>query len=554
MMEYMNLIMPHRFFINRNLNKESEKLTNKINEYEVELDSIKIEIEAFRNKKEKEYQEIVEHLNNELQKKINQHEDLKKNLSKYVELCLKEQILWQNKRILELEKTKQRDYSAFLTKLIQQIAKDIELLEQRKIILNLKVDISSILRLASLSGCEINFPTDNINDILETIKKEISNLNQDDWVKKTTLLKLKKVVQEHMESQKMIQYIDWVIQQKKLSSKKIASKRKQSNNELSLLEKQISEAKQERKKNREQMGKLAHSVRCFWVNPILDLDVKISKIKNKKAEIYSEKDKLSIDIDETETKKRKISKEIEDIKKSRSSNSSWDDLWKEKKKLSKRIGDLYESKKQKSQELSLLNENLKDYNIKKDEWLEKRKVLLSLLKKNKVNSKLLKQSVKTDEKEIAKKKVKKINQKKVDFEHRESERVKGEKEKLRINFKNDLKNLDLKIQNASGNCLATESEVKEARNRVALEERKDTRLFKAFFDSPKVKEAKKALSKSEELLSKRNNILEELQKKEKELKSKYNKEQSTIRPKSYNMSAKDRNNLDGYQLLLKNLK
>ena len=552
-MEYINLIMPHRFCINRNLNKESEKLTNKINEYEAELDSIKIEIEAFRNKKEKEYQEIVEHLNKELQKKINQHEDLKNNLSKYVELCLKEQILWQNKRILELEKTKQRDYSAFLTKLIQQIAKDIELLEQRKIILNLKVDISSILKLASLSGCEIKFPTDNINDILETIQKEISNLNQDDWVRKTTLLKLKRVVQEHMESQKMIQYIDWVIQQKKLSSKRLASKRKQSNNELSLLEKQIFEAKQERKKNRERMGKLAHAVRCFWVKPILDLDVKISNIKKKKAEIYTEKDKLNIDIDEAKTKKRQISKEIEDIKKSRSSNSSWDDLWKEKNKLSKRLGDLYESKKQKSQELSQLYEDQKKYHIKKDEWLEKRRVLLSLLKKNKVNSKLLKQSVKTDEKEIAKKEIEKINQKKGDFEHRESERVKREKETLRTNFKNDLENLELKIQSAIGNCLVSESEVKESRNKVALEKSKDTRLIKVF-DSPKVKEAKKALSKSEELLSKRNNILEELQMKEKELKSEYNKELSTIRPKSYNMSAKDRNNLDGYQLLLKNLK
>ena len=545
--------MPHRFCINRNLNKESEKLTNKINEYEAELDSIKIEIEAFRNKKEKEYQEIVEHLNKELQIKINQHEDLKKNLSKYVELCLKEQILWQNKRILELEKTKQRDYSAFLTKLIQQIAKDIELLEQRKIILNLKVDISSILKLASLSGCEIKFPTDNINDVLETIQKEISNLNQDDWVRKTTLLKLKRVVQEHMESQKMIQYIDWVIQQKKLSSKRLASKRKQSNNELSLLEKQIFEAKQERKKNREQMVKLAHAVRCFWVKPILDLDVKISNIKKKKAEVYTEKDKLNIDIDEAKTKKRQMSKEIEDIKKSRSSNSSWDDLWKEKNKLSKRLGDLYESKKQKSQELSQLYEDQKKYHIKKDEWLEKRRVLLSLLKNNNVNSKLLKQSVKTDEKEIAKKEIEKINQKKVDFEHRESERVKREKETLRTNFKNDLENLELKIQSAIGNCLVSESEVKESRNKVALEKSKDTRLIKVF-DSPKVKEAKKALSKSEELLSKRNNFLEELQMKEKELKSKYNKELSTIRPKSYNMSAKDRNNLDGYQLLLKNLK
>ena len=553
MMEYINLIMPHRFFINRNLNKESEKLTNKINEYETELDSIKIEIEAFRNKKEKEYQEIVGRLNKELQKKINQHEDLKKNLSKYVELCLKEQILWQNKRILELEKTKQRDYSAFLTKLIQQIAKDIELLEQRKIILNLKVDISSILRLASLSGCEIKFPTDNINDILETIQKEISNLNQDDWVRKTTLLRLKRVVQEHMESQKMIQYIDWVIQQKKLSSKKLASKRKQSNNELNLLEKQIFEAKQERKKNREQMGKLAHSVRCFWVNPLLDLDVKISNIKKKKAEIYTEKDKLNIDIDEAKTKKRQISKEIEDIKKSRSSNSSWDDLWKEKNKLSERLGDLYESKKQKSQELSQLYEDQKKYHIKKDEWLEKRRVLLSLLKNNKVNSKLLKQSIKTDEKEIAKKEIEKINQKKVDFEHRESERVKREKETLRTNFKNDLENLELKIQSAIGNRLVAESEVKESRNKIVLEKSKDTRLIKVF-DSPKVKEAKKALSKLEELLSKRNNILEELQMKEKELKSKYNKELSTIRPKSYNMSAKDKNNFAGYQLLLKNFK
>ena len=75
---------------------------------------------------------------------------------------------------------------------------------------------------------------------------------------------------------------------------------------------------------------------------------------------------------------------------------------------------------------------------------------MSLLKNNKVNSKLLKQSVKTDEKEIAKKEIEKINQKKVDFEHRESERVKREKETLRTNFKNDLENLELKIQSALG--------------------------------------------------------------------------------------------------------
>ena len=116
-----------------------------------------------------------------------------------------------------------------------------------------------------------------------------------------------------------------------------------------------------------------------------------------------------------------------------------------------------------------------------------------------------------------------------------------------------MENLELKIQSAIGKRLVAESEVKESRNKVALEKSKDTRLIKVFV-SPKVKEAKKALSKSEELLSKRTNNLEELQMKEKELKSKYNKELSTIRPKSYNMSAKDKNNFAGYQLLLKNFK
>ena len=43
-----------------------------------------------------------------------------------------------------------------------------------------------------------------------------------------------------------------------------------------------------------------------------------------------------------------------------------------------------------TQELSQLYEDQKKYHIKKDEWLEKRRVLLSLLKNNKVNSKTIK--------------------------------------------------------------------------------------------------------------------------------------------------------------------
>ena len=73
------------------------------------------------------------------------------------------------------------------------------------------------------------------------------------------------------------------------------------------------------------------------------------------------------------TKKRQISKEIEDIKKSRSSNSSWDDLWKEKNKLSKRLGDLYRVRSKNLKNYLNFTKIRKKYHIKKDEWLEKKK-------------------------------------------------------------------------------------------------------------------------------------------------------------------------------------
>ena len=38
-MKFTDLIMPHRFFINRSLNKESEKLKSKIDEYKIEYNS-----------------------------------------------------------------------------------------------------------------------------------------------------------------------------------------------------------------------------------------------------------------------------------------------------------------------------------------------------------------------------------------------------------------------------------------------------------------------------------------------------------------------------------
>ena len=558
-MKSTDLIMPHRFFINRSLNKESEKLKSKIDEYKIEYNSkiqrCQQEIEALQEKKNQDYMDVVNSLNKELEKDAELFVQFKNVFLKYVDLYLGKQLLFQRKNILRLEKKVKIDYGDFLTNQISAISDEIKILEERKVILNSNADISKILELGSISGCDIEFINDDITEVITTVQKQIDNAKQDDWIRKNTLITLKRVLQDHLDSREMIQYIEWVIKQKKLISKQLSNTRKQSNIEKNLLANQISDVTQAIKDVDSQMVECAKLVRTFWVKPILKLDVKIANIESTINKLYDEVSEIDSEISNSREEKEQVSGRIEDIKRSGSSDSSWDSLWSRKKLLTRKISDLYNNKQGKYSEINNLMEDRKEYRIQIQNWFDRRNLLLSLGEKNKIDLKHLKKSVVSDERIIAEGRLSEINQKKIEFESAEKSRIEQEIRESDLKYNKQIQELDKQIQIYSNSYKEIEVEVESARKQLSSETSRDSRFFvlKLLSDSLEVKNAKENLSSINRKKLGMKIALDRLLNEKNNLEIEREKIRSSTLPKSYRMDSKEHEDMNGYQRFLTNL-
>ena len=558
-MKFTDLIMPHRFFINRSLNKESEKLKSKIDEYKIEYNSkiqrCQQEIEALKEKKNQDYMDVVNSLNKELEKDAELFVQFKNVFLKYVDLYLGKQLLFQRKNILRLEKKVKIDYGDFLTNQISAISDEIKILEERKVILNSNADISKILELGSISGCDIEFINDDITEVITTVQKQIDNAKQDDWIRKNTLITLKRVLQDHLDSREMIQYIEWVIKQKKLISKQLSNTRKQSNIEKNLLANQISDVTQAIKDVDSQMVECAKLVRSFWVKPILKLDVKIANIESTINKLYDEVSEIDSEISNSREEKEQVSGRIEDIKRSGSSDSSWDSLWSRKKLLTRKISDLYNNKQGKYSEINNLMEDRKEYRIQIQNWFDRRNLLLSLGEKNKIDLKHLKKSVVSDERIIAEGRLSEINQKKIEFESAEKSRIEQEIRESDLKYNKQIQELDKQIQIYSNSYKEIEVEVESARKQLSSETSRDSRFFvlKLLSDSLEVKNAKENLSSINRKKLGMKIALDRLLNEKNNLEIEREKIRSSTLPKSYRMDSKEHEDMNGYQRFLTNL-
>ena len=83
-MENIAILMPHRYFINKNLSMESEKLRSRIDEYSIKyeskIQSYKMEIERIQAENEQEYIKISESLINDFKQDSDSLDDLQKEL------------------------------------------------------------------------------------------------------------------------------------------------------------------------------------------------------------------------------------------------------------------------------------------------------------------------------------------------------------------------------------------------------------------------------------------------------------------------------------------
>lgn len=322
--------LPHRMLINKSLHKESDELRLKIDAYQVEYDrrveKCKTELEQEEMKRNRELDKFKDSLNLKLQDDqalLNEiYEDVTGYVDKYLYSKYIDKFLEAKKNLYKLL---QEDCN-FLSEQMKDISDEIEILRGRKQVLTSFTDVRDVIDLMTLSGYEIQ--TDCVVDaptLIKYINSTLENSEEKQETERYSLRRLKNIVQQRADYVSVIQYIDWVIQQKKLFGKQLSAKRNIMRKTMSELSVEIEKMGAEKMALKHNLAILAERVRMHWARPITYLSADICYYKN-------ERDKAQ--------------REIDYMQSSREPNDDWDNEWNRKKLAQAKITAAYNKRKE----------------------------------------------------------------------------------------------------------------------------------------------------------------------------------------------------------------
>ncbi|GEM_PF-7032793 len=355
-------LLPHRFFINRALRKASDELRDHIDSYRIEhemaVQRCRNEIEAAKVEKDRQFELRKQEYLHELSQDSYALGELQTLFLDYVDLHLKKELLYliKSKMILELQLL--YEYGDFLTEQMRLIGEEISILEQRQESLSLQVRIDDVIALISITGADLSCDaSDNPKTLLEKVNLVIFECKDISPQTKSALVRLKKLLQERAEYLPLIQYIAWLIQQKKSLSQDLFRERRTINESKKPLKNQLSAIKAELNQLNAVMLDKAICIRSIWAKPL--------------AEIFVELASVTELLDQKYARQKYISAEIRTMKSERSNDSDrWEQLQAEGKSVYEAIGQL----------------NSKKTNLfeQRQQWFNRKNKVLDLFKKNRV--------------------------------------------------------------------------------------------------------------------------------------------------------------------------
>ena len=307
--------LPHKMAINRSLHKASDELRLKIDAYQVEYDrrveKCKTELEQEEMKRNRELDKFKDSLNLELQDDqalLNEiYEDVTGYVDKYLYSKYIDKFLEAKKNLYKLL---QEDCN-FLFEQMKDISDEIEILRGRKQVLTSFTDVRDVIDLMTLSGYEIQ--TDSVVDapaLIKYINSTLANSEEKQETERYSLRRLKDIVQQRADYVSVIQYIDWVIEQKILFSKQLSAKRKTIRDTMSELNAETEKLVDEKRALKHDLVVLAERVRMHWARPITYLNAEIDYSYKRKNEEVKEKNEKIKKIKGEQREKRNIGDEL----------------------------------------------------------------------------------------------------------------------------------------------------------------------------------------------------------------------------------------------------
>ena len=327
-MSYADYI-PHRMLLNRSLRKASGELRDRVDEYQAEYErrvaeyEAKIETTEAGLKTEREIARAM--LDRELDEVEAELQLFCDDIAAYVDCYLYHECLRKIRQIRKSQIAIYNEDDAFLSRQMRLIGDEIEILDARKSELSARVDVRDFIELSGLSGSPLILEDHNdCHSLLERIETALNEQADKYDPERYAFKRLKVIVQERAEHLHTIQYIDWIIRQKKLFSAQLSRKRaaiRESRGEayasLTSLEKDIAVAGHE-------LDELAERVRMRWVAPIVS---------------------ISADICYAIQQKREVGGKLHSIASRHEYDPDWDDLESRRKRLEREIGRLTDERK-----------------------------------------------------------------------------------------------------------------------------------------------------------------------------------------------------------------
>lgn len=290
-MNYADYI-PHRMLLNRSLRKASDELRKRVDEYQLEyerrVDEHEVTIAAAESEMKIEQEKTRAKLGSELDHVEVELRLLCGDISAYADCYLYYKYLQRIRSVRKSQFALYGENEAFLSKQMKLIGDEIEILRARKDELSALVDVSDFIELSGLSGGPLKL--DNCGDCHSMLKYVASLLNgQADNHKSEhyAIKRLKLIVQERAVHLHTIQYINWIIRQKKLYSAQLSRKRNAIREAKGETAKIIAALKREVADVDRELNVLAERVRMHWVQPIISLSADRSYAIQRKKEVGS---------------------------------------------------------------------------------------------------------------------------------------------------------------------------------------------------------------------------------------------------------------------------
>lgn len=378
-MDKKNIALPHRLLINRSLHKEADKLRAHIDEYkkryEDQYQQNIEELEAARNRLNSDLQQAKESILNDLTEYQDVMEAISNSIIEYVSLYYNLQLLFKRKKVNSLQQKIVEEYIQFLSNQMNEIGTEIELLRERIDLISREAAVDDILHLINLSGAIL--PIENIHDareLLDLVKNQMDAIYDSDHTTWLVMRNVRQLLEERVSFLSEIQYITWVIEQKRQFSKELKRLRDielQSQNNLQNAADMIHNDIEQASKR---LFTIAKEIRFYWAKPMVNIGAEIEGKSEEKRYLESEIRELSVQRNSRWKEMESIQNDIEAMKSNHSSDSyRWERLQREKQDLHEEIRSLKSKQKKCGLDKESLESDIDRLKSQKMEWNETRK-------------------------------------------------------------------------------------------------------------------------------------------------------------------------------------